>query len=309
MNGLDTTPLKRFHFTSLPRFHWLMAFSGIAVLLISIIGCRLTAIDVPEIEAVAIGCVILIILFLLLPLYWHEKGRMDLRDSALTLPWSVYFKVTLPCTIGIAGRLGKGIPLQDEFLACLDHLFGFNVPAIAAFAANHWLGRLINGAYPLLTPLLCVAIFVPALTGKVRNAQQFLTSNLIAFLLVAPMYGLLPAIGPWFGYHLEPNASQMFIQQSVLDLRNSGRYILQVYGVICFPSFHVIWAILCVNALWCFNFLRIPLVLLSGLIILSTITGGWHYFVDVLAGVLVASVAVALSRALCRWHTPQSLPH
>jgi hypothetical protein len=309
MNDVAVKLLRRFHFASLPRFHRLMAFSGMAVLLISLVGCRLTAIYIPDIESAAFGCVILTGLYLLLPLYWHEMGRMDLRDAALTLPWYVFFKLTLPCTVGIAGRLGMSIPLQDDFLARLDHFLGFNVPAIATYAAHHWLGRLINGANPLLLPFLYAATFIPALTGKVRNAQQFLVSNLIAFLIGVPIYGFLPAIGPWFGYHLAPNPTQIFIQQSVLNLRTPGPYSLMVSCVICIPSFHVIWAMLCANALWCFNFLRIPLALLSATIIVSTMTGCWHYFVDVLAGILVASVAIALSRALCRWHTPQNLSH
>jgi membrane-associated phospholipid phosphatase len=50
--------------------------------------------------------------------------------------------------------------------------------------------------------------------------------------------------------------------------------------------------------------LRIPVVILSTLIILSTMTGGWHYFIDVLAGLLLAVAAIAASRALSRWHTP-----
>jgi membrane-associated phospholipid phosphatase len=79
---------------------------------------------------------------------------------------------------------------------------------------------------------------------------------------------------------------------------------LQPFGVVCFPSFHVIWAILGANALWCFKPLRIPVAILSTLIILSTMTSGWHYFVDVLAGLLVAAAAIAASRALSRWHTP-----
>jgi membrane-associated phospholipid phosphatase len=33
-------------------------------------------------------------------------------------------------------------------------------------------------------------------------------------------------------------------------------------------------------------------------------TGGWHYFVDVLVGLLVAAAAIAASRVLSRWLTP-----
>jgi membrane-associated phospholipid phosphatase len=47
-------------------------------------------------------------------------------------------------------------------------------------------------------------------------------------------------------------------------------------------------------------------LLLAGLILLSTLTLAWHYFVDVLAGILVAAAAIVLSRALSRWFAASS---
>jgi membrane-associated phospholipid phosphatase len=71
-------------------------------------------------------------------------------------------------------------------------------------------------------------------------------------------------------------------------------------GMICFPSFHVIWAILCVAALWGYRFLRIPVALLAAMIILSTVTTGWHYFIDVLGGVVIAALSLSAARYYMR---------
>jgi membrane-associated phospholipid phosphatase len=46
--------------------------------------------------------------------------------------------------------------------------------------------------------------------------------------------------------------------------------------------------------------LRIPAAALTGLIILSTVTTGWHYFSDVLAGILVAVLSIAAAKRLSR---------
>jgi membrane-associated phospholipid phosphatase len=62
------------------------------------------------------------------------------------------------------------------------------------------------------------------------------------------------------------------------------------------PSFHVIWAILCAAALWGYRPLRVPVALLSIMIVFSTLTTGWHYFTDVLAGVVVAAIAMVIAR-------------
>ena len=304
MNSREPSISIRSRLGAVPRFDWLMAFASAAVLAISFAGCRLTLIRIPDLAATAIGTVLLIPIILLIPIYWHEKGKIDLRDAALTIPWCLIFRFALGYTVAVAGRLGMNIPLQDELFVRLDHSLGIYVPGFMEWSSHHWFGNFVSSTYPVLFPMLMVAYFLPALTGKVRAAQQFITSNLIAFAVTVPLFGLFPAVGPWYGYHLPVTPVQAACQQSLFLLRAPGPYSLQLYGVVCFPSFHVIWVLLCANSLWCFKLLRIPVAILSTLIILSTMTGGWHYFVDVLSGLLVAAAAIAASRALSRWLTP-----
>jgi len=233
-----------------------------------------------------------------LPLYWHEKQRRDMREAAMTIPWVLILAVILPASVDVAARVG--MPLQDAHLARLDQMFGINVPGLKTWATHHWLGTLIDRSYPLLLPLLPIAIFIPALTGRWKVARSFLVANLAAFAIGLPAFALLPAVGPWYGYHLPASPDQMHCQLELLHLRIPGPYIFQPAGVVCFPSFHVIWAILCARALWSFPFLRIPASLISGMIILSTMTTGWHYFSDVLAGAIVAIISIAFSERCSR---------
>ncbi len=236
-------------------------------------------------------CVIL----LPFPAYWHTKGRPNMRDSDLVMLWAVVVAVLLPFPTLIAARLG--MPLQDSLFNRMDHAFGVSVPGIRVWASHHWVGALLNQSYTWLLWLLLAAVFAPALMGRLKPAREFLVANLIAFAIGTPLFAVLPAIGPWYSQHFVPNSEQVSCQLQLLALRLPGEFVFsgQQVGVICFPSFHVIWALLCARALWGFRLARIPVALLSTMIVLSTLTTGWHYFSDVLGGLIVAVVSILLA--------------
>jgi membrane-associated phospholipid phosphatase len=148
--------------------------------------------------------------------------------------------------------------------------------------------------------MLLLSSFLPGLTGKVKQAQQFLLGNVVAFAVGLPLFALFPAIGPWYGYNFAATPGQAKCQADMFLLRNPAPYLHHASGPICFPSFHVMWAILCVQALWVFRPLRVPAAVLSALIIFSTMSTGWHYFSDVLGGIALAAVAIFAARWMNR---------
>jgi hypothetical protein len=276
-------------------FHLRMAYAVSALVIISYAGCRLTSIHT-DISGRVIAIVAMFAMVSPLPIYWHEKGRITLRESSLVLPWGLLLAALLAFPVLIAAR--SRMPLQDTLFGRVDQSLGIYVPSIEAWANHHWLGTLLNRSYPWLLPLLAVAGFAPALMGKMKHAREFLLANLAAFVIGLPLFALLPAVGPWYCYHLIPNPAQAACWAQFLALRAPGPYIFQeqAAGIVCFPSFHVIWAILCAAALWGFRPLRIPVALLSVMIIASTLTTGWHYFSDVLAGIVIAALSMAIAR-------------
>lgn len=299
MKGTATLAHFRVNLPALPAFHLQMTLTSVGILTFCIAaGDLLTSIRIQDVASISATLAMIVAAVLLVPLYWHEKGKIELRDAALTIPWGLLLTALLPLPVAVAAKLGMSIGLKDAYFAHMDGSLGVNIPGIMAWASRNWLGQAANWTYPLLIAMVPFSFLMTALTGKVKQAQQFLTSNVIAFAVGLTVFALLPAVGPWWGYHFAPSAGQAECQQSLLLLRTSGPHVLQPEGVVCFPSFHVFWAILCARTLWCFWPFRIPASLLSCLIVLSTMTTGWHYFVDVLAGCVLAVVAIAAAKAL-----------
>jgi hypothetical protein len=290
---------SRFQSLTKPSCNLQMAYAGVAILIVSIVGCHLTSVEVPFAGSTAIGFAFALVAALPLLLYLQEKEKLYLFDSILTIFWALFLTFMLVFPATIAARLGSGIALQDSRFAELDRALGVSTPGIMAWASAHWLGNLVNKSYFLLFPLMRIAILLPVLAGKVKHAQKFLSANVVAFALGLAMFALLPAIGPWYGYHLAARPDQTASQALLLLIRRPGPYLYQnPEGIICFPSFHVVWTILCAQALWGFRALRLPVSVLSGLIIFSTMTTGEHYFVDVLAGILLAAMGIVTANRL-----------
>ena len=291
-----------------PGFHLQMLYASSALLIIDIAGCKLTHVLVGGIAGTAtmFAIVILFVIVMVLagaqalPASWNAKRKMDLRDAALTIPWAILLFLLLGFTPDIAARLGMGLDLQDAHFAHLDQLLGVSVPGTVSWASRHWLGHMANMSYSLLGYLITISILLPALTGKVKRAQQVVTANVVAFAVGIPLFGLLPAIGPWHIYQFVPSAEQAKCQSDVLLVRQPSPYWHHASNIVCFPSFHVAWAVVCVWSLWAFRPLRIPAAVLSGLIIFSTMTTGWHYFCDVLGGLVIAALAIVAAKRLSR---------
>jgi membrane-associated phospholipid phosphatase len=275
-------------------FHLHMAYASLVLVLVTWIACRLTSIEIPSVADFAIGMVFACAVVLTIAIFWHEKGKTNLRDSILTLPWAIFLAGIVPLLVLAAAK--SNMPLQDSYLVRADQLLGINVPKIMTWSSRNWFGILANQTYPLLSPLITASALLPAFTGKVENAQKFLIANLIAFAIGLPLYALLPAVGPWYGYGTPPTPDQLQMQAAVMLFRGPGHPISQLAGIICFPSFHAIWAILCVAALWGYRFLRFPVALLVAMIVCSTVTTGWHYFTDVLGGVVIAALSLSAAQ-------------
>jgi len=83
----------------------------------------------------------------------------------------------------------------------------------------------------------------------------------------------------------------------ILAVRDDPHFILQLQhasGIISFPSVHAAVAVLCSWGAWTIRWIRFPMIFLNTLMLLSAITEGGHYVVDLVAGIGVAAFSIAL---------------
>jgi membrane-associated phospholipid phosphatase len=136
------------------------------------------------------------------------------------------------------------------------------------------------------------------------RAKEFTVASLASAVIAFPLSALVPAVGPWFHYGYAPAADQEKVMNVFLSLRSQEPFIINfadLEGVIAFPSFHTVLAVLAAFALWPIPYVRWAGALVCTLIVVATVMTGWHYVVDVAAGVLIAAVSCQTARLFTRW--------
>jgi membrane-associated phospholipid phosphatase len=233
--------------------------------------------------------------------YLLQPGPRILQAASTTL-WSGLLLHPLATLILIAGRVHT--PLIDPQLTAADHLLHFDTAAIVhAVARVPGLSFTLLLAYALFTPLILLAITLPALCGHITASRRFVLGVILALLLTAAIFTVTPAAGPWVTEPLHPPPTQSAMADYLLRLKSPAPAPLEIehLAVVSFPSVHVIIAILAALALGSIRTIpgiRPIAFTLSTLVCLSTVTTGWHYGVDILGGITVAAVAHDLATRL-----------
>jgi len=188
-------------------------------------------------------------------------------------------------------------PLVDAQLASADRLLGVHVPSIVEWTrARPLLTDVLLFSYYTLLPQFFLPVLVIGLWYRERQTLwefvfhfHFCASVTIASLAV------WPAICAFTFYGFDSLLNQTRFIHQFAGLR-AGTFTIvngdDMEGLISMPSFHIAGALM---VTWAFR--RYPrwlalLVPLNLLMVASTVMTGAHYFVDVLATVVLFAVSV-----------------
>jgi len=199
--------------------------------------------------------------------------------------------------------------LGDPVLDRLDTmLFGGHTPALWAEAhTTPFLLEFLSIVYACFIPYLYLSIFLSCIGRPDDERDEFILGFAITYAVSFLGYLFVPARGP-----VVQNASQF-----IAPLLGGPAHQLVVSSVAAAGGPHGAFPSLHVGASWfaCLFDLRhnplrgliyLPIVLL---IAIATVFLRYHYVVDILAGVAIATVATAAARrGLSAWHVLQRRP-
>ena len=190
-----------------------------------------------------------------------------------------------------------GGPLYDSNLAAIDAGLGFDARAWFAIVNAHPLLRLpLTLAYKSLFPQISFSVLWFWLLGWEHRNAELLTNVTVGLLLTTAVFCLYPTLGPCVGV---PDFSDAYLQD-LIGLRNGSLPSIDVMvlkGVIAFPSFHAVFAVLFTYAhRYSASF---PVMAAVNLVMLISIPSeGGHYLVDVAGGLIIGGLAIVATRVL-----------
>ncbi len=196
-------------------------------------------------------------------------------------------------------------PLIDDLLVRFDASVGIHLPSLVAWSHAHpeleshlqW----IYDSMLLQTPLVFIVL---GFSGQQRAIRQFVLHFMLGTWVCAIMFALFPAAGPFVAYGYDMDPTQTRYLQHLNELREGVRTIVtwkKAEGLITFPSFHTIWAIILFWAVRRQKWLLGISLIFNAIVIASTLTTGWHYGADVLSGIFVSIGLIWVVEKLTCW--------
>jgi hypothetical protein len=187
-------------------------------------------------------------------------------------------------------------PLADAWLATADSFVGSPVPTIVSWVqARPLLNTFSVVVYNTLWPQIVLVI---VLLGIVLKDYRSLWECAFHFQVTAAITVLVstvvPALGAYAWYGYTSSINQTLVLKAIHGLRDGN--LVQVVlphlqGIITFPSFHTVSAIVIVYSLRRHPRWFWPFAILNTMMALSTLTTGAHYAVDLSAAFVVCCIS------------------
>jgi hypothetical protein len=216
------------------------------------------------------------------------------------------------------------LPIQgeriDPLLMQIDALLGYSWSGLVTWTSRHPpFGAMLQFVYLSSMPQLIIVILVLGFSGRRDDLHRFLLTGLIAALITIGFWGFFPSSGPaaWEALPEDVLAALPMVVgpgygAELHRLAAEGvKFITpkEVLGLIAFPSFHTVMALLSVFFMAQFRKAAPVFVALNMLMLPAILVHGGHHLVDLLGGAAAKAAAMALSGLALRQMKHAPAPH
>jgi len=241
------------------------------------------------------------------PVWLVETARILLAASLMVHVYC-WIKITIP----VLHRT-----LFDQQLWDLDRVLFFGISPNIFFLnlfSSHAALTVVDSTYGaifLIGLFVAFGYFVSSPSNRLRVA--FITGHAFMWITAAWLYVLVPSLGPAYGFphvwmeyanslpRTQWLQAQLWVNYSkVLRLRDglplTNGPVNTLHGIAAFPSMHVafqMFIFLWFRRVWKWGELLFAIFVL--MIFLGALITGWHYLVDLYAGILLAWIVWAVT--------------
>ncbi len=237
-------------------------------------------------------------------------------DDILSRPsWSIFvYSLFIPVGFMFSYLMGSlNMPLADALFAKTDAMLGFHWgDSFAAFGTlPPWTAKSALAIYHsgLYVMLAVVALLV--FTARRHRLDEFVTLFILTGIVTSAVSGFLPAANAFEYFKPDPILSQQLApavgpgyMADFFALRDGSLRVFKLLdsqGIVSFPSFHTITALLLIYATRGMGLLFAASLTWNSSIIITTPLYGAHYLTDVIGGAVITILAVVLVKRLEPW--------
>jgi PAP2 superfamily len=203
------------------------------------------------------------------------------------------------------------LPLQDANLHAIDQALGLDWKAYITFVNERpLLAEWLRFGYTMIQwPIFLIPVVLCA-AHQYRRLQEFILAFTLALIATVAISIFVPAIGVFYHLDLPPSdfvnlkpGAYLAQLQDLPLVRDGSLRRLELFGLaglVAFPSFHAASAALYAWAFWSVRWFRPVAVVSNVMMFAATPIDGGHYFIDLIAGVAVAALAIMAARLVSR---------
>lgn len=242
--------------------------------------------------------------------FYKRSGRSE-NIGAMTIAAGLFIAFTAMMSLLNYQLTPNPNPLLDPLLFQIDARLGYHWLDILNWAARHpWLNELMRTAYTSTLPQIAVLVVVLGLTSRIGELHELLMTVVVAGTITVLFWGFFPSLGP--SAFLTPSTESALAVQPLVDTAY-GREILSLWkngpdflspkelrGLIAFPSFHIVLALIATcyarHLRWLFG----PFLVLNLFVLPAVLVHGGHHLADIPAGIAVFAIAMACTHLAVR---------